>query len=309
MDTATADFFSWLAQHQPLLYGGLLFLAFCHRQLSVWVGQRNRPLPLEPWYRLWTLMGRISGAAWLDSPASVKTILGPMPQSKPAPSLAPVSKASTSAVPELLPEGHRSGNTLKQFTGPRPRIDPKNPSLVILIGFLFAFARGCGASFYAKKQIVAGEFQEPSADRQKAETDELVKADWFLCNRWSDRAARGAQAVLNFRLEVARATTGASEGQSKAETWADKVLRVMTAHCELAKETSLLMKGLPMDPPVAPTPSPPVPSAPAPPTLPAAPPSVPVSPAPSPPQPVPSPPAVVAPAPPTPPIMPPPVVL
>ena len=172
-------------------------------------------------------------------------------------------------------------------------------SILIGLAASLALGGGCGPSAYLRAGTRAGEIQEESVKKQHEETDELLKASWFLCNRWSDRAHRGAKAVLDWRAAAARGITGANEGQVKAETWADKVLRAMRWHCDLATETSLFFKGVPFEPPTPPAAPP---AAPVPPSAPAlqptpapaspAPPVVPTPPAAAPPPPAPpSPPA------------------
>lgn len=245
----------------------LFLLAALHRHLSNVVGNRVQPQPGERWYALWMVLGFISGAVWKNAEGSVKPILSPMP----------------TAV--LTPQGgRRSGGTPPQGTsGTYARIDPPptptNIPPLLLVGFLFALGAvsACGPSTYLKKMKATEGVQEESVKRQAEETDKLLKSAWFLCNKWSDRAHHGAQNVLLWRAEVAKGTAGAVESQAKAESWADKVLKVMGWHCEVANDTSLLLKGVPLDPPTpAPTgtpdgPPPVVPSAPAAPGPPARP--------------------------------------
>lgn len=155
---------------------------------------------------------------------------------------------------------------------------------VLVLSMAILGLAGCGPSAYLRAQTRAGLVQEESVKAQAEASDALIKADWFACNKWSDRATRAAQAVLSWRREVAGGTSGAVAAQGKAEAWADKQLKSMAWHCELARDTAILFKTASEPPPIGVLVQP-----------------QPVAPA----APVPGPPAVVVPVPPTPPITPP----
>ena len=173
MQDPTADLVSWLATSKPSLYGALLVLAVLHRWLSTLVGRRKRPVEGERFYKLWTLLGVVSGAAWADAPVSVKTILGPMPTGR-----------------ITFEGGFRSGDTdprisgnFQRLSGPHPKISgpaeavpptvpPQGSGIVgcvLLVGFLTAFSSGCMTS---------------SIDKARVEYARALKATTAIQSRW-----------------------------------------------------------------------------------------------------------------------------
>ena len=251
----SSDFVTWLVAdgRRALLWVLLVLLPLGHRRLSVWVGTRPRPEPGERGYLLLHVLGILSGAVRADVPGSVKPILGPMPPGR----LTPAG-------------GYRAGDTPPQGSGAHPRISTPGGGVVgALLGGLLLLCGACGPSAYVRGMQAAGVLQEESVKRQGEEQDGLLKAGWFLCNRWTDRYHRAGQGVLDARGDVARGVAGAAERQSKAETLADKLARIYKDHCALARDTSLSLKGVAVDPAAAPAAPPATPAAPPAPAAPA----------------------------------------
>lgn len=150
-----------------------------------------------------------------------------------------------------------------------PALRGPDPSTIVGCLLLAATCFACGPSTYLKRQQVAGEIQEESVKAQAAAADRLIKLAWFSCNAWTDRDARGAQAVLDARVDVAKGVAGAADKQTAAEAQADKLHKVMGWACDFARDTDALLKGVPLDVLPALPPAPPPASSPAAPAAPA----------------------------------------
>lgn len=274
MDQPSQDFITWLLAdwHRAVIFFASAFvLPLAHRRLSVIVGQRLRPLPGEPYAGLWQVLARLSGAVWYDAPGSTKPILAPMPPGR------------------LTPEGgFRSGDTppgsgprLAPTAPPAPRSSTPGGGIAGLLAACLLLSIGCGPSVYVRGMKAAGAVQEESVKRQGQEEDALLKAGWFLCNRWTDRYTRAGQAVLSARAEVARGSAGAETVKAAAEVLADKLEAVYQAQCKVAADASQALRGVPLG--GLPAAAPPTPAAPAPgtPATPARP-APPAAPAPAP---------------------------